>query len=99
METVMKADIFFVVTTVAVALVAVAMLIALVYIIRILRDVTYISKKVKEESDGIISDVRELRASIKSQGVKIGPLAAFLGKLLHRRSAARRKTPVHESRE
>ncbi len=84
METLMKADIFFAVTTIAIALIAVVLVVALVYLILFLRDVTYISKRVKEESDEILQDVSALRLSLKSEGSKVRNILGFVTTLFHR---------------
>lgn len=68
METLIHADIFFFVSTIALGLVTVGLIIALIYIIKILRTVSRVSEKVKDESDEIIADIKNLRGNIKQQG-------------------------------
>ncbi len=60
-ESFIKADIFFVITAAAVVVVSVGLAVALVYIIRILRNVDDLSLKAKEEGTRILEDVKILR--------------------------------------
>jgi signal transduction histidine kinase len=66
MESFVQADIFFLVTTIAVIILTACVIVIFVYAIKIIRDVRYISKKVKEESDKIITDVQDIRETIKT---------------------------------
>ncbi|MBA3551133.1 hypothetical protein H0W32_02920 [Patescibacteria group bacterium] len=69
METLIHADIFFFASTIALVLVTIGLAVALVYIIKILRTVSKVSDKVKDESDEIIADIKNLRGNIKQQGL------------------------------
>ncbi len=64
MTEIAKADIFFVVTTIAVVAIAVGVVVALVYVIRILRDANAVSKRARKEGEAIIDDVSVVRGSI-----------------------------------
>jgi hypothetical protein len=85
MDSLLHADIFFLVTTVAMILITIVIVIALIYVIKILRDVSSVSKKVKNESDEIINDIKLLRGSIKTQGLKMSLLKNFFGSFFKRR--------------
>ncbi len=78
-ESILKADIFFVVTTVAVSLVSVGSVVALVYVIRILRDVKILSTKMKVEGEKILDDMDEFREETKS-GVRFA--VNLIGKMI-----------------
>ena len=69
METLAKADIFFVVTTVAIVFGALALVIIAAYVVRILRDVKRISRVVKDETEGIADDIGDLRYKVRSEGI------------------------------
>ena len=84
MNTLIHADFFFFVTTIVVILIAICVIIALVYIIKILRTVSEVSIKVKDESEEIINDVRALRGHIKTQGLKLSILSRFFNKIFGR---------------
>jgi hypothetical protein len=75
-----KMDIFFVVTTIAVVIVAALFTIALYYIVRILRNVDHVSQIVSEEGDLMREDIAQMRSSIKREGFKISHLASFARK-------------------
>lgn len=68
MADVLKSDIFFFVTTILVVIIAIVVVVLAVYGIRILSDIKYVSKKVKEESDEFIHDAREMRMKLKEKG-------------------------------
>ena len=84
-------DVFFVVTTFAVGILAVLSGIVLFYVIRILRNVEHVSERVAEESDNIQSDLRELRSNVRKEGAKMKIFADFFGKLVKRNSGGRRR--------
>lgn len=78
MQDILKMDVFFVITSVSVIVVAVGLVVALFYLIRILRNVRYVSDKVRIESDEILKDVDLLRQEIKEKGFKMsGILSLF----------------------
>jgi hypothetical protein len=86
MGTLLQADIFFFITSVATVAVSIVFVIALVYTVRILRDVKDISGTVKHESDLVAKDLGELRNDIKSKGRGLKAFFSFFGKL-HKRHA------------
>jgi len=61
----LKMDIFFFVSTLAVAFVSVLGILVLYYIVRIVRDISEITQCVKEEAHEIAQDFKEVRADIK----------------------------------
>ena len=87
MEEVLKSDVFFFVTSISVIVLSLVLLVALYYLIKILRDVKDISHTVKKESELIASDVDAVRRSIKRKGKQIG---AFISRAAS--SESRRKT-------
>lgn len=68
MESILKADIFFVITTLVVIAIAIGLIILLIYVIRIVRTVEHIAKRVRDESDKIIDDVDAVRGQVKRVG-------------------------------
>lgn len=78
METFLKADIFFFVTTVIAVLFAVLGIVGVYYVIKILRDVSYLSQRAREEGDKIINSVDEIREEISKGGKKFsGGISLF----------------------
>ncbi len=61
MSQIMKADIFFVVSTVSVVVVSVLIIVAILYLIGILRDARKLSSRVREEGEEIVNDVGNIR--------------------------------------
>jgi uncharacterized membrane protein len=90
MESIIHADIFFLVSTVALILISIGIIIALIYIIKILRTVSKVSDKVKEESTEIIDDLKHLRGNIKQEGFRFRSVKSFLSKLFGRKASKKR---------
>ena len=88
MEIIMKADIFFFVTTIIVVLVGLGLLVFLVYAIRIISDVKFVSRKIKEESVEFLQDAKEMREHLKQKG---GSLLGIFS-LLFGKKQTRKKT-------
>lgn len=65
MESFIHADIFFVVTTVSVFFVAVALIVALVYMVRILRNTEHLVGRARKEGDEIMDDVHALHRGME----------------------------------
>lgn len=85
MESIIKADIFFFITGIAIVIFIIGMIIAMFYIIRILNDMKRISKTILKESDKFANDIDSLRETIKSEGAKAKTIANFFLKLFARR--------------
>lgn len=79
MSEIAKADIFFVVTTIAVVVVSVVLIVALVYLIKILRDFKQVSGKVKEESERISKDLADLHSAVREQGARVARVVSSFG--------------------
>lgn len=77
MNTLIHADVFFFVATIATALVAVALTVALVFLAKILSDIRMITRQVKEEAILFREDIGNLRADIKKEGFRLERFAAF----------------------
>lgn len=77
----LKQDIFFFVTTVAVVVLTILLAVLIVYIIKISRDVKYISKRAKSEADLISQDLSELRENVKDKGAKLKYFVSFFNNL------------------
>jgi len=80
MNTLVHADIFFFVTTIAIAIVAVFVIIGGIFILRILKDVRYISGVARRETDLLAADLAALRQKVKRDGAFSG-LAAMVTRL------------------
>ena len=78
MTEVMKSDVFFFVTTLAVIVVSVALVIALIYLISILRDARKLSSRARLEGEAILDDLGNAREGVKQGGRKIFEMIAAL---------------------
>ncbi len=67
-------------TTIAVVIVTIVLAIALVYFIKILRDIKYISKKAREGTDQLAADIEHLRANAKAKGSAIKQILSYITK-------------------
>jgi len=78
MESLVQADIFFFVTTIAVVVVGIGALIALVYLILLLRDIHEFFQIVRKEAAVIIDDIEQFRENIEGKASKISKLLGVL---------------------
>lgn len=91
MQTLIHADIFFFITSIAVVVLALIVLIAVLYVVRILHSVRYIVDKIKKESDHVTEDIAELRGKIKEGGAKFSTVARTLAMFFLGKAGARRR--------
>ena len=85
MDSLVHADIFFFVTTIAVVVVALFAVVALVYFIKVLRHLKEIAEEIKEETLFVRRDIGEARAQMKLEGFKIKQIIDFFSRLVGRR--------------
>jgi hypothetical protein len=71
METILKADVFFFITSVAVVLITIFAIIALAYCIRILHDISRVTRVIREQSEMAAKDITFLRSQVRRGGVRI----------------------------
>ena len=81
MDTLIKADVFFFITTVAIIVLSLLLAVLIIYIIKISKDIKYISNKAKNEADLIAEDLSDLRENVKEKGVKLKYLISFFNNL------------------
>ena len=81
MDDIVKADIFFFITAIAVVVLSVFLVIVFLYTIRILRDIKHISSMARKESDIISGELSELRENIKEGGAKVKYFLSFFDKI------------------
>jgi len=72
-----KQDIFFFITTIAVAIFTLVLSVGIFYVIKILRDIKYITKKARDGADIIGEDLSQLRENVKNKGSNIAFLVNF----------------------
>ena len=84
MDEFLKMDLFFVVTTVAVVVLALFTAFVLWRLERVLRNIEYISKQVAMESDIVRQDIAEMRSDIRSGRSRVKSLFGLLGRFQKR---------------
>jgi hypothetical protein len=84
MNTLIHADIFFFVTTVSVALLTILVVIAWIYVMKILANVREISDKAKVEGGLLLNEVRTLREDLHEKRFKIVSLVFFIRRLIRK---------------
>ena len=77
MDDFFKMDVFFIVSTIAVVIVTALIAFILVSVLRILRHVEDLSATVSEEAKLVRADVADLRASVRSEGLKARHIGRF----------------------
>jgi predicted Holliday junction resolvase-like endonuclease len=87
MENIAKSDMFFFVTTIAVIVLTLVLVVALSYIIRIASDIKYIAKRAKQETDEIADDLKSAREILKSKGKTIATILSSLWILKNKRKS------------
>lgn len=96
METLLHADIFFFVTTLAVVIVTILLGVALMYLIIFLRNARDISEAVRAEAGNIVEDVATFRESIKDKASTINNL---IGAALTAKFIKKALTPKKQSKK
>lgn len=79
MADIAKSDLFFFITTMAVIVLSITILVLLVYVFIIIRDIKSVVHRVKEESDGVLGDIKDLRLKIKESSGAAGYAGAIFG--------------------
>jgi hypothetical protein len=82
MDTLIHADIFFFVTTIAVVVVGLVFTIALIYFIKILGDIKEVTGQVREETVLFREDLGNLRSDIRREGFRLERLLSFFRTML-----------------
>ncbi|HEY0908153.1 MAG TPA: hypothetical protein VGE35_02275 [Candidatus Paceibacterota bacterium] len=91
-ESLIHADIFFFISTIALVLISIGIAIALFYAIRILRDASEVSEKIRTESGEIVSDLKKLRANLRDEGIKWKHVVGLVRTFFMRKATKAKKT-------
>jgi len=70
MNTLIHADIFFFVTTIAVVIITIALTVLIVYLVKVFRNVRKITEMVSEETVLLRRDIGDLRSEIRMRGTQ-----------------------------
>jgi F0F1-type ATP synthase membrane subunit b/b' len=74
MESIVKSDIFFFVTTICVFIITALLVMILVNVLHITKSVREILDKVKEEADGIVNDIAAFRTNLRENFFGLKPI-------------------------
>lgn len=91
MDDFFKMDVFFVATTAVVITGGVALIIALFYVIRILKSFDEVMKNVSEESSDVRGDIAILREKVREEGMKMKHVGDFFASIASRNTKTRGK--------
>ncbi len=70
MDTLIHADIFFFVTTIAVVVITIALTVLIIYLVKVFRNVRKITDMVSEETVLLRHDMSDLRSEIRARGAR-----------------------------
>ena len=91
MDTLIHADIFFFVTTIAVVVVGAALTVLIVYLVAVLRDAKKISEAFHEEAVFVRRDIADLRAEVRKRGAEAGSAMDWIGRFVGIKKKSRSK--------
>lgn len=91
MNTLIHADIFFFITSIFVLILIIAFVIALFFIIPILKDMRHLSRVAREGGDKIAGDIDDIRGVVREEGVKVKSISDFFFKLFVKQQKKHRK--------
>jgi hypothetical protein len=95
MDTLIHADIFFFVTTIAVVVITIALTVLIVYLVKVFRNVRKITEAINEETALLRRDIGDLRNEVRARGARaVGAFdwfERFFGKTTKSRSRKKSK--------
>ena len=92
MNSLIHADIFFFVTTIAVVVVAAVFTVALVYFIMVLKNIRDVSEVIKDETHLIRDDIHAARENIKQEGFKLKHIISFFSNISNKKQGRKTNT-------
>ncbi|MFA6094428.1 MAG: hypothetical protein WC757_00885 [Candidatus Paceibacterota bacterium] len=92
MNSLIHADIFFFITTIALIAFSIIGVVALIYIIKILVDARFIVRAFRGEVEGIIVDIKDFRSKVKEGGAKFRLFADLFKKIITKTRKTRTTT-------
>ena len=98
---ILKSDVFFVISSISTIVVTIVLVVAIYYIIKILQDIKFLSSKAREEGEKMLDDVKAFREEAEDKGLRItNVLYSFLGLARSKpRSRNKRKDETVEEKE
>ena len=90
MDSVAHSDIFFFITSVVVVVIGAVFAVALIYVVRILKDMKQISGEVRTQSGQIAEDITRVRTKVKESSARIKSIIDFFLKKASRGKRSKR---------
>ena len=78
MNSILQSDVFFFITSVSVIFITVAILVALIYIIKILKDVSGFFKAIASGTEALSEDLSLVRVKLHEKGIMSGLILSLL---------------------
>jgi hypothetical protein len=98
MGTLIHADIFFFVTTIAVVIVSVALVVVAFYLVGVLRRARDIMEDIKAETALVREDIHHARMRVKAGGLRLAHLFDFFSGMMGRRGKIKKSTRFPSSK-
>lgn len=95
-QTLIHADIFFYVTTIAVVVIGVILAFCLFYLLRIIKDASDIARKFRREADKVVADLDSVREHVKDR-VSVSAILGFLSGFLRGQTKAKSTRTRHKT--
>jgi|GEM_PF-3157721 len=95
-ESFIQADIFFFITSIAVVVVGLLFTVALIYFIKILRDIDKFQKRVNAGAGEVIEDIKVIRNELVNEGTGVIGIARTLFKFFGRTTRRIKKIKHHK---
>ncbi len=99
MNELLQADIFFFVSTILLSAISVVFIVALFYVVKVVKDVRSITRIVHRETERLATDVESLRESMKRSDWSPGGIFSFVSSFVKGGRKAGKGTAKRSSRE
>ena len=94
MNTLIHADIFFFVTTIAVIVITIALTVLIVYLVKVFRNLRKITDAISEETVLLRKDIADLRSEVRARGSQAAGAMDWFGKFfgIAKKSRSKKKS-------
>ena len=83
MNSILQSDVFFFITSVSVIFITLAILVALIYVIKILKDVSGFFRAIHSGTEALSEDLFLVRVKLKEKGIMSGLIISLLTTFAH----------------
>jgi hypothetical protein len=78
MSNIAQSDIFFFIASILLTLATVVFIVAIIYVIKLLREARSIAAIIRQEADLLSEDLRTIRAKVRTEGISAGRALSFV---------------------